>query len=92
MSAASVQGHLARIAALHSLRVEKVSDPSRGQRGYEVRLAIDETPFQGLGDVALFVRLLHGAFEAQASVGRFYRCQATCVKSGASVVWPPEGS
>jgi type VI protein secretion system component VasA len=87
---AAVRAHVARVAAIHSLDVETISDPVRGCRGYEVRLAIDETAFQGLGDVALFVRLLHGALEAQASVSRFYRCRATCVKSGTPVLWPPE--
>jgi type VI secretion system protein ImpG len=87
---AMVRAHEARVAAIDSLDVETIADSARGQRGYEVRLAIDESRFQGLGDVALFVRLLHAAFEAQASAGRFYRCKATCTKSGALVVWPPE--
>ena len=89
---ASIRAHLARVAAIRSLNVRTLADPARGRRGYEVRMAIDETPFQGLGDVALFVRLLHAAFEAQASSSRFYRCDATCVKSGDRIIWPPEKS
>jgi type VI secretion system protein ImpG len=87
---ATVRAHAARVAAIERLDVETAVDRVRARRGYEIRMAIDETPFQGLGDVALFVRLLHAAFEAQASVSRFYRCKATCLKSGARVVWPPE--
>jgi type VI secretion system protein ImpG len=89
VEAATVRAHVARVTALNSLDVERIADPERASRGYEVRMAIDETPFQGLGDVALFVRLLHAAFEAQGSAGRFYRCHAICVKSGARLVWPP---
>jgi len=87
---AIVRAHVTRVAAVSAIDVETAADPARACRGYEVRMAIDETPFQGLGDVALFVRLLHAAFEAQARVSRFYRCTASCVKSGARIVWPPE--
>ena len=66
--------NVARIAAIQPLERRARDRPGATCRGYEVRLAIDETSFQGLGDVALFVRLLHAAFEAQASIGRFYRC------------------
>ena len=87
---AMVRAQVARVAAIQRLDVEPAADVARACRGYDVHIAIDESPFQGLGDVALFVRLLHAAFEAQASVSRFYRCKATCVKSGARIVWPPE--
>jgi type VI secretion system protein ImpG len=86
---ATARAHAARIAAIQRIDIETAADPVRACRGYDVRLAIDETPFQGLGDVALFVRLLHAALESQASAGRFYRCEATCVKSGTRVAWPP---
>jgi type VI secretion system protein ImpG len=89
---ATVRASVARIAAIQQLEVARVMDRDATSRGYEVRLAIDETPFEGLGDVALFVRLLCAAFDAQASIGRFYRCVATATKSGKRLVWPPEAS
>jgi type VI protein secretion system component VasA len=87
---AAVRANVGRIAAIQHLEVATVIDKAATSRGYEVRLAIDETPFDGLGDVALFVRVLCAAFDAQASIGRFYRCVATATKSGTKVVWPPE--
>lgn len=89
---ATARANVARVMALQSVKVARAIDRQVGRRGYETRIVLDETPFQGLGDVALFLRLLHAAFEAQASVSRFYRCIATCTKSGARVVWPPEAS
>jgi type VI protein secretion system component VasA len=86
---AVARAHAARVAAIQRFDIETAADSARACRGYDVRLAIDETPFQGLGDVALFVRLLHAALESQASAGRFYRCDATCVKSGTRIAWPP---
>jgi type VI secretion system protein ImpG len=87
---AAVRAHVARIAALQELEVGMAVDRAGARRGYEARLAIDETPFSGLGDVALFVRVLSAALEAQTSIGHFVRCSATCTKSGARIVWPPE--
>jgi type VI secretion system protein ImpG len=87
---ATVRAHVARVHAIEQLEVVPVVDRVRARRGYEVRLRIDETPFQGAGDVALVVRLLHGALEAQTSMGGFYRLRATCAKGGALIVWPPE--
>jgi type VI secretion system protein ImpG len=89
---AAVRANVGRIAAIQHLEVATVIDKTAASRGYEVRLAIDETPFDGLGDVALFVRVLCAAFDAQASIGRFYRCVATATKSGTRIVWPPEAS
>jgi type VI secretion system protein ImpG len=85
-----VRAHHARVAAIGRVEIGLAIDRARGRRGYDVQLGVDETPFQGAGDVALFVRLLHGALEAQASLGAYYVCRATCAKSGAQVVWPPE--
>ncbi|HEY1698018.1 MAG TPA: type VI secretion system baseplate subunit TssF [Polyangiaceae bacterium] len=87
---AAVRANVVRVAAIQHLEVAAVIDRAAASRGYEVRLAIDETPFEGLGDVALFVRVLCAAFDAQASIGRFYRCVATATKSGTRIVWPPE--
>ncbi|MGH7298340.1 MAG: type VI secretion system baseplate subunit TssF, partial [Polyangiaceae bacterium] len=87
---AVVRAHLARVRALEELQVGLALDHAAGRRGYEARLAIDETPFSGLGDVALFVRVLACALEAQTSIGHLFRCAATCTKSGTRIVWPPE--
>jgi type VI protein secretion system component VasA len=86
----TVRANIARVAALEHLEVATVLDRRRAQRGYEARLRVDETPFEGLGDLALFVRVLSSACEAQASIGHFYRCVATATKSDARIVWPPE--
>lgn len=90
--AAAVRAHVARVQALGDLTVGVALDPAAARRGYEARLSLDETPFSGLGDVALFVRVLSAALEAQTSIGHFVRCAATCTKSGARLVWPPEVS
>jgi type VI secretion system protein ImpG len=90
--AAAARANAARVMALQSVRLAAAVDRQAARRGYEAHFTIDEAPFQGLGDVALFLRLLHAALEAQASVGRFYRCSATCAKSGTRLVWPPEAS
>jgi hypothetical protein len=87
---ALVRAHVARVRALEELEVSVALDPAQARRGYEARVGLDETPFSGLGDVALFVRVLSAALEAQTSVGHFVRCTATCTKSGARIVWPPE--
>ena len=90
VDAGIVRANIARVAALEHLEVAPVLDRRRAQRGYEARLRIDETAFEGLGDLALFVRVLSSACEAQASIGHFYRCVATATKSDARIVWPPE--
>jgi type VI secretion system protein ImpG len=87
---AMVRAHVARVEALQHLEAGIALDRAGSRRGYEVRLTVDETPFSGLGDVALFVRLLSAALEAQTSIGHFVRCVATCTKSGARIAWPSE--
>jgi type VI secretion system protein ImpG len=84
---AAVRSYEARIAAIESVEVATVLGSGGARRGYEARLRIDETPFAGLGDVALFVRVLHAAFECQVSAGHFYQCVATCTKSGTQIRW-----
>ncbi|HEY6462985.1 MAG TPA: type VI secretion system baseplate subunit TssF, partial [Polyangiaceae bacterium] len=90
LDAASVRAHVTRIRSLEGLQVVTALDRAQARRGYEARLTIDETPFAGLGDVALFVRLLSIALEAQVSIGHFVRCTARCTKSSARIIWPPE--
>ena len=87
---AAVRAHEARVAGIRRLDVTTVADPTHGRRGYQAMLAIDETPFRGLGDVALLLRLLHATLEAQVSVSHFYRCKATCLKGAIPMIWPPE--
>jgi type VI secretion system protein ImpG len=87
---AVVRAHVARVLALQHLEAGVALDRAGSRRGYEVRVTIDETPFSGLGDVALFVRLLSAALEAQTSIGHFVRVAATCTKSGARLAWPAE--
>jgi type VI secretion system protein ImpG len=89
VDAASIASNLAKIRAIEAMDVTVAIDRERAARGYQAALAIDETPFQGTGDVALFVRLLHATLDAQASANRFFRCEARCTKSGARIYWPP---
>jgi type VI secretion system protein ImpG len=87
---AVVRASSGRIRGIEQLRIEVVTDALHARRGYLASFSIDETPFQGIGDVALFLRLLHAALDEQTSVNRYYRCDATCTKSGARLEWPPE--
>ena len=87
---ALVAAQRARIHGLESLAMETAIDKGKARRGYRASFSIDEAPFRGLGDVALFVRLLHRTLDAQTSVNRFYRCEARCKKSGVRFVWPKE--
>ncbi len=89
VDAASVAANLAKVRGVEALEVAVALDRARAGRGYQATLAIDETPFQGTGDVALFVRLLHATLDARAGTNGFYRCLATCTKSGARILWPP---
>lgn len=86
----TVRALVARVAAVQHLEVAAVTEAGGARHGYEARLEVDETPFSGLGDVALFVRVLQAAFESQVSAGSFYRCIANCTKSGTRIAWPPE--
>jgi type VI secretion system protein ImpG len=87
---AAVRAHVARVLALQHLEAGVALDRAGSRRGYEIHITLDETPFSGLGDVALFVRLLSAALEAQTSIGHFVRVAATCTKSGARLAWPAE--
>ena len=53
-------------------------------------VAAFEVGAEGLGDVALFVRLLQKALDTQTTVNRFYQCEAKCRKGGARIRWPKE--
>jgi type VI secretion system protein ImpG len=77
-----------RIRAIEGLQVAVATDALRARRGYLASFAIDESPFQGTGDVALFLRILHTVLDAQTSINRSYRCEATCTKSGVRLFWP----
>jgi type VI secretion system protein ImpG len=91
VAAAVLRANLARIDALERLQIGVGVDQGRTRRGYVASFELDDSHFDGLGDVALFVRLLHHALEAQSSVNHFYRCNAVCTKSGARLRWPPGG-
>jgi type VI secretion system protein ImpG len=80
----------ARIRAVETLDVRVVNNRSRTRRGYEVVLTIDETPFNGTGDVALFCRVVHQLLNARASLNGFFTCEAICTKSGIRLTWPTE--
>jgi type VI secretion system protein ImpG len=84
-----IEANRARVRAVEHLEI--VPSPRGLGRGYDVRLTIDESPFHGLGDVALFLRLLRAALDAQVSTNHEYRCEAVCRKSGERLVWPPAG-
>jgi type VI secretion system protein ImpG len=79
----------ARIRAVEGLDVGVIENVSRTRRGYLATLTIDETPFNGLGDVALFCRVVHRLLDARASLNRFFACAVVCTKSGARLTWPP---
>jgi type VI secretion system protein ImpG len=87
-----VRASIARIRAIEELQVTVATDPVRARRGYLASFFVDETPFQGIGDVALFLRILHTVLDAQTSTNRYYRCEATCTKSGARLVWPGQAA
>jgi hypothetical protein len=80
----------ARIGAVGGLEVDVVSNLARTRRGYRARLTIDEGPFDGLGDVALFCRIVHQLLDGRASLNGFFTCEAVCTKSGVRLTWPPE--
>jgi len=86
----AVRANQARVRALEGMEVLPAIDKGGARRGYRASFAIDETPFQGLGDVALFVRLLQKALDTQTTVNRFYQCEAKCRKGGARIRWPKE--
>jgi type VI secretion system protein ImpG len=79
----------ARIRAVERVDVGVIENSSRTRRGYLATLTIDETPFNGLGEVALFCRVLHRLLDARASLNRFFVCEVVCTKSGARLSWPP---
>ncbi len=79
---------VARVDAIEGLEVQNDRNMERTRRGYLARLTLDETPFSGAGDVALFLRVLHHVLDARASVNRFYRCEVQCTKSGERWRWP----
>ncbi|MCL2779665.1 MAG: type VI secretion system baseplate subunit TssF [Polyangiaceae bacterium] len=83
-----LRANLARVEAVKTAHVSVVSANNR--HGYRASLAIDESAFRGIGDVGLFVRVVHAVLDAQASVNRFYECEVQCRKSGIAVRWPPE--
>ncbi|MCL2723965.1 MAG: type VI secretion system baseplate subunit TssF [Polyangiaceae bacterium] len=85
---AAVRANLARIAALASLEVGMAVDSAEARHGYRAEFTLDETPFRGLGDVALFLRLLGNAFEAHVSTNRFYLCEALCTKNNIRLTFP----
>ncbi|MCL2722907.1 MAG: type VI secretion system baseplate subunit TssF [Polyangiaceae bacterium] len=83
-----LRANLARVKAIKTATVSIVSADNR--HGYRASLALDESAFRGIGDVGLFVRVMHAVLDAQASINRFYECEAHCRKSGSIVRWPPE--
>jgi type VI secretion system protein ImpG len=85
----AVRALTARIEAIESFELLTVVDRKRSLRGYGARFTLDESPFSGLGDVALFLRVLHEMLNARASVNRFFTCETLCKKSGERLVWPP---
>jgi type VI secretion system protein ImpG len=78
----------ARIDAIEGLSLRTVVDRARSLRGYGASFTLDESPFSGIGDVALFVRVLHQLLDARASLNRFFTCEALCTKSGERLAWP----
>jgi type VI protein secretion system component VasA len=83
------RGLIARVDAVEGLEVESDWNVQRTRRGYLASFVIDETPFSGSGDVALFLRVLHHVLDAGASLNRFFRCEVLCTKSGERWSWPP---
>jgi len=92
VDAATVASYRARIDGIESMRVVGAYNRSQARRGYAATFTLDETPFRGIGDVALFLRLLQRTLDAQTSVNSFYRCEAVCRKSGVRLRWPGEGA
>jgi type VI secretion system protein ImpG len=79
-----------RIHAVEQIEVDVISNAAQTRQGYRATLTIDESPFAGLGDVALFCRILHRLLDDRASLNRFFACEAVCTKSGARLRWPTE--
>lgn len=79
----AARGLTGRVDAILGLEVRADRNVQRTRRGYLASFAIDETPFSGLGDVALFLRVLLHLLDGGASVNRFFRCEVLCTKSGA---------
>ncbi len=88
IDSALLRANLARVEAVETADVSVISAENR--HGYRASLGLDESAFRGIGDVGLFVRVLHAVLDAQASINRFYECEALCRKSGTTVRWPPE--
>jgi type VI protein secretion system component VasA len=80
---------VARVDAIEGLEVKNDRNVERTRRGYLASFTIDETPFSGSGDVALFLRVLHHVLDERASVNHFFRCEVLCTKSGERWRWPP---
>jgi type VI secretion system protein ImpG len=78
----------ARIDAIEGFDLTTVVDRERSLRGYRATFRLDESPFAGLGDVALFLRVLHQVLDAHASMNRFFSCEALCTKGGERLSWP----
>ncbi|WP_394848627.1 type VI secretion system baseplate subunit TssG [Pendulispora brunnea] len=84
----TVRANLQRIEAIEAFDVRPCPKPPTPGRGYLASLILDEMPFRGLGDVALFLRVLHRTLDAQVGLNGLYRCEALCRKSGTRLEWP----
>jgi type VI secretion system protein ImpG len=81
----------AKVDAIEAFDLRPTANRRRTQRGYAAILTIDDSAFNGLGDVALFQRVLHQVLDSRASLNRFFTTEVRCTKSGARLVWPVEG-
>ncbi|WP_394838108.1 type VI secretion system baseplate subunit TssG [Pendulispora rubella] len=82
------RANLQRIEAIEGFEVRPRAGAGGSGRGYLASLTLDETPLRGLGDVALFLRVLHATLDAQVGLNGLYRCEALCRKSGTRLEWP----
>ncbi len=80
----------AKVDSIQAFELCPASNRERTQRGYAARLVIDESPFSGIGDVALFLRVVHELLNARVSVNGFFTTEVRCTKSGARLAWPVE--